>query len=415
MKTAIENAKQGIVTPQMEAVARAENMDTGTLVKRVADGSVVIMSRNGKHVGIGKGLTTKVNVNLGTSSNMIKPDEEVEKALVAEKYGADTITDLSMGGNITEIRNTIFKNSTLPITTVPLYQTVAETGLRNMTVEDILDTIRQQAEEGVSSFVLHCIDRKTLDALEDKRRVLGVVSKGGSITAAYMMINKCENPFIENFDEIMGILKKHDIVLSLGNTMRSGCIHDIRDGAQLGEIRKNVELAKRANEKGVQTIIEGIGGHVRADRIAEYVKFHKLQAEFPLFVAGPLPTDIAVGYDHIAGAVGASMASGAGADYLCYITPSEHLGLPAPEQVREGLIAFKIAAHIGDSVKYGTDERDLNLARKRAELDWEGQMCYALDSERARELAPKEGPCTMCGDFCAIKIMKEFGTCSYSG
>ena len=154
---------------------------------------------------------------------------------------------------------------------------------------------------------------------------------------------------------------------------------------------------------------------MRADRISEYVKFHKQQAEFPLFVAGPLPTDVAVGYDHIAGSVGASMASAAGADYLCYITPSEHLGLPGPEQVREGLIAFKIAAHIGDSVKYGACEQDLNLARKRAELDWEGQMCYALDSERARELSPKEGPCTMCGDFCAIKIMKEFGTCSYSG
>jgi phosphomethylpyrimidine synthase len=197
--------------------------------------------------------------------------------------------------------------------------------------------------------------------------------------------------------------------------MRSGCIHDARDGAQLAEIRKNAELAKRASAEGVQVIIEGIGGHVRADRIAEYVKFQKQQAGFPLFVAGPLPTDVAVGYDHIAGCVGASLASGAGADYLCYITPSEHLGLPGPEQVREGLIAFKIAAHIGDSVKYGACEQDLNLARKRAELDWDGQMGFAIDSERARELAPDEGPCTMCGDFCAIKIMKEFGSCSYSG
>ena len=288
MKTQVEQAKDGIVTQAMEAVARAENMDTGTLVKRVADGSAVIMSRSGKHVGIGKGLVTKVNVNLGTSSNMVNPEEEVKKALVAEKYGADTITDLSMGGDITKIRKTIFENTTLPITTVPLYQTVVETGLRNMAVVDILDTIRQQAKEGVSSFVLHCIDRKTLDVLEDKHRVLGVVSKGGSITAAYMMLNKCENPFIENFGDILEILKKHDIVLSLGNTMRSGCIHDTRDGAQLGEIRQNVELAKRANEKGVQVIIEGMGGHVRADRIAEYVKFHKQQADYPLFVAGPL-------------------------------------------------------------------------------------------------------------------------------
>ncbi|PKL52811.1 MAG: phosphomethylpyrimidine synthase ThiC [Candidatus Methanoperedenaceae archaeon HGW-Methanoperedenaceae-1] len=415
MKTQVENARQGIVTPGMEAVAKAGNMDIGVLIKHVADGSVVIMSRNGKHVGIGKGLSTKVNVNLGTSSTKVNPDEEVKKALVAEKYGADTITDLSMGGDITGIRKTIFENTTLPITTVPIYQTVAEIGLKNITVEDILDTIRKQAEEGVSSFVLHCIDRKTLDALKDDKRVMGVVSKGGSITAAYMMINRCENPFIENFGEILKILKKHDIVLSLGNTMRSGCIHDARDGAQLAEIRKNAELAKRASSEGVQVIIEGTGGHVRADRIAEYVKFQKQQAGFPLFVAGPLPTDVAVGYDHIAGCVGASLASGAGADYLCYITPSEHLGLPGPEQVREGLIAFKIAAHIGDSVKYGACEQDLNLARKRAELDWDGQMCFAIDSERARELAPDEGPCTMCGDFCAIKIMKEFGSCGYSG
>jgi phosphomethylpyrimidine synthase len=415
MKTQVENARQGIVTPGMEAVAKAGNMDIGVLIKHVADGSVVIMSRNGKHVGIGKGLSTKVNVNLGTSSTKVNPDEEVKKALVAEKYGADTITDLSMGGDITGIRKTIFENTTLPVTTVPIYQTVAETGLKNITVEDILDIIKQQAEEGVSSFVLHCIDRKTRDALKDDKRVMGVVSKGGSITAAYMMINRCENPFIENFGEILKILKKHDIVLSLGNTMRSGCIHDARDGAQLAEIRKNAELAKRASAEGVQVIIEGIGGHVRADRIAEYVKFQKQQAGFPLFVAGPLPTDVAVGYDHIAGCVGASLASGAGADYLCYITPSEHLGLPGPEQVREGLIAFKIAAHIGDSVKYGACEQDLNLARKRAELDWDGQMGFAIDSERARELAPDEGPCTMCGDFCAIKIMKEFGSCSYSG
>jgi len=211
------------------------------------------------------------------------------------------------------------------------------------------------------------------------------------------------------------ILKKYDIVLSLGNTMRSGCIHDTRDKAQVEEIIKNVELAKIANEEGVQVIIEGTGGHIRADRIASYIKFHKRMSDFPLFVAGPLPTDVAVGYDHIAGSIGASIASGAGADYLCYITPSEHLGLPGPEQVREGLIAFKIAAHIGDSIKYGPDDRDMNLARKRAMLDWEGQMEYAIDSERARELAPEEGPCTMCGDFCAIKIMKEFGTCSYSG
>jgi phosphomethylpyrimidine synthase len=413
MKTQVEQARSGNVTAQMEAVAKAENMKIGSLLGRIVNGSVVIMGRGEKQVGIGRGLATKVNVNIGTSSLKISPDEEVKKAQIAEKYGAGTVTDLSMGGDITGIRRKIFENTTLPITTVPIYQTAAEKGLENMDERDIIRNIRKQASEGVSSFVLHCIDNETLGMLKKRKRIMGIVSKGGSITSAYMMLNRCENPFIENFDEILKILKKYDIVLSLGNTMRSGCIHDTRDKAQIEEIRQNVELAKRAHEEGVQVIIEGTGGHVRADRIAEYVRFHKRMSDFPLFVAGPLPTDVAVGYDHIAGCVGASIASGAGADYLCYITPSEHLGLPGTEQVREGLMAFKIAAHIGDSIKYGLDERDRNLAVKRAELDWDGQLSYAIDSERAKALAPEEGPCTMCGDFCAIKIMKEFVTCSY--
>ncbi|MCE8426979.1 MAG: phosphomethylpyrimidine synthase ThiC [Candidatus Methanoperedens sp.] len=408
MNTQITRAKDGNVTAEMEYVALSENIDISVLRRRIANGSAVIMKRGEILTGIGKGLRTKVNVNLGTSSLKIDPDEEKKKACIAEKYGADTISDLSMGGDISSIRRKILENTTLPITTVPIYQTAAEIGLENMANDDIIQNIKDQAKEGISSFVFHCIDINTLLALKKNSRILGVVSKGGSITSAYMIINRCENPFIENFDEILQILKKHDIVLSLGNTMRSGCIHDMRDDAQIGEIRKNMALARRANEEGVQVIIEGVGGHVRADRIAEYVRFHKSLSDFPLFVAGPLPIDVAAGYDHIAGCVGASIASGAGADYLCYITPSEHLGLPGPEQVREGLIAFKIAAHIGDSMKFGLDEMDRLLAKERAELDWEGQMKYAIDSERARELAPSEGPCTMCGDFCAIKIMKKF-------
>jgi phosphomethylpyrimidine synthase len=408
MKTQLEHAREGTQTKQMQTVAKAENFDVRILLSRIANGSIVLMNRKDVSVGIGKGLSTKVNVNLGTSSLKIDPDEEVKKARIAQMYGADTITDLSMGGDICEIRKMIMENTTLPVTTVPIYQSVAQKGLGNIDYDDIVSNLKQQAKEGMSSFVLHCIDKKTLGILKKQERIMGVVSKGGSITSAYMMLNNCENPFISNFDEILSILKKYDIVLSLGNTMRSGCIHDKRDKAQIAEIKQNVRLAKIANEAGVQVIIEGMGGHIRADRIAGYVRFHKKQSDHPLFVAGPLPTDVAVGYDHIAGSVGASIASGAGADYLCYITPSEHLGLPGPDQVREGLIAFKIAAHIGDSIKYGPDERDRNLARKRAVLDWEGQMKYAIDSTKARELSPKEGPCSMCGDFCAIKIMKEY-------
>jgi len=408
MKTQLEYAREGNATIEMESVAKNEKIDLNTLISHISSGSVVIMKRGDVSVGIGKGLLTKVNVNIGTSSLKIDPDEEVKKARIAQTYGADTISDLSMGGNIPMIRKRIMDNTTLPLTTVPIYQAVAEKGLKDMDCDDIIKNLKQQATEGVNSFVLHCIDKKTLDIVKKEKRIMGVVSKGGSITGAYMKLNDLENPFVSNFDEILKIIKRNDIVLSLGNTMRSGCIHDARDKAQVEEIKLNVELAQRAHNEGVQVIIEGMGGHVRADRIAEYVTFHKQMSQFPLFVAGPLPTDVAVGYDHIAGSVGASIASGAGADYLCYITPSEHLGLPSPEQVREGLIAFKIAAHIGDSIKYGENEQDINLARKRANLDWEGQMKYALDSDRARELSPKEGPCTMCGDFCAIKIMKEF-------
>jgi phosphomethylpyrimidine synthase len=246
-----------------------------------------------------------------------------------------------------------------------------------------------------------------LQEFRRKKRILGVVSKGGSITSAFMLINQCENPFIEHFDEVLSICKKHDIILSLGNTARSGCIHDRRDRAQLEEIRQNIMLAHRAHEKGIQVILEGNGGHIRSDRIASYVRHHKRQSAFPLFVAGPLPVDIAVGYDHIAGCAGASIASAAGADYLCYITPAEHLGLPGPESVKEGLIAFRIAAHIGDTVKYKNVKADKKVALMRAALDREGQIRCALDPARARELADGETECTMCGEFCAIKIMRE--------
>ena len=410
IRTQVELAEHGTLTSQVRDVAKAEHLPPEALIARVARGSVAIMTRGRVSVGIGEGLRTKINVNLGTSSARCNPSEEVKKAIIAEKHGADTISELSMGGNITSIRKEIFKNSTLPITTVPIYQACAEQGIKNLRWEHILDTVRMQAEEGVSSFVFHCISRETLGLLRMRKRILGVVSKGGSITSAYMLLNHAENPFIEHFDELISIMKQYDIVLSLGNTMRSGCIHDIRDKAQVAEMKKNAELASYAHLSGLQVIIEGNGGHIRADRIARYIKYQKSLTPFPLFVAGPLPTDVAMGYDHIAGCAGASIASGAGADYLCYITPAEHLGLPNPDQVREGLIAFRIAAHIGDSVKYGISDEDAELAARRAELDFEGQLCHAIDPERAEELAPRNGPCTMCGEFCAIKIMKEYNS-----
>ena len=407
MVTILEAARAGEVTEPILQVAIREGTDPDQLRRAVVEGSVVIMQRGAHALGIGKGLRTKVNVNIGTSSTRISPEEELEKARIAERFGADTISDLSMGGDIRAIRESIFRATTLPVTTVPIYETAALIGLEKMTDADILSTIRAQAAARVSSMVLHCVDRRILGLLKKEKRVLGVVSKGGSLTCVYMHIHNRENPFIELFDEILNIFRRYDIVLSLGNTARGGGIHDDGGRAQKEELRRNCALGQYARDQGVQVIMEGAGGHVRYNRIVPLIRSYKKVAPFPLFVAGPLPTDIALGYDHIAGCAGASAASAAGADYLCYITPSEHLGLPGPEQVKEGLIAFRIAAHIGDIVKYGLDATDRDMSLLRAGFDREGQFAHALDKQRAWDLAGDTADCSMCGDFCAIRLMKR--------
>lgn len=404
----VHSAQSGVITPQMQGVAQYEEKDLEFICEGVATGSIVLMNRGDLVTGIGCGLKTKVNVNIGTSSGRCYPEEEIQKAIIAEQYGADTISDLSTAGDISEIRRSILKVTSLPLTTVPIYQAVAEHTLDMLTEEAIIENVQNQAQEDISSFVLHCVSSRIITEMKRTRRILGVVSKGGSMMASFMMKNGVENPYITHFDEILSIIKDRDIVLSLGNTMRSGCIHDTRDTIQLMEIEENVALAQRAHEAGVQVIIEGAGGHIRADMIPEVIRYHKTQAPYPLFVAGPLPTDVAMGYDHIAGCVGASIASGAGADYLCYITGAEHKGLPTPEQVKEGLIAFRIAAHIGDSMKYGPDSRDAELARCRARMDWEGQAALALDPEAAQNGVSNTDECTMCGSFCAIKMMNRY-------
>ncbi|HUU75397.1 MAG TPA: phosphomethylpyrimidine synthase ThiC [Methanoregulaceae archaeon] len=407
MVTILEAARAGQVPEPLHKVAAREGIDPEQLRRAVVEGSVVIMQRGDHTLGIGKGLRTKVNVNIGTSNTQISPEEEVEKAQIAERFGADTITDLSMGGDIQAIRESIFRATKIPVTTVPIYETVALVGLENMTNANILSTIRAQAAAGVNSMVLHCVDKSILGLLKWEERISGVVSKGGAITCVYMYLQDRENPFIELFDEILDTFRRYDIVVSLGNTTRGGSIHDGWNRAQEEEMRKNCALGRYARERGVQVIIEGAGGHVRFDRITPLIRSYKKVTPFPLFVAGPLPTDIALGYDHIAGCAGASAASAAGADYLCYITPSEHLGLPGPEQVKEGLIAFRIAAHIGDIAKNGMDAADREMSLRRAEIDREGQFALALDEQRARELAGDTVDCSMCGDFCAIRLMKR--------
>jgi len=415
MKKQIEMAKTGRITKEMKFVASREDISKTLLCEKVANGEAVIMVRDGhKPLGIGKGLKTKINANIGTSSDVIDVKAEIEKARTAEKYGADTISDLSMGGEIDQIRKMIMRNVSAPITTVPIYQTVVECGsFKETEIDDLMKMVKRHVDDGVSSVVLHVgFTLKTLRTLRKSKRIMGVVSKGGSMTAAWMLEHTRENPVAENFEEFLGILKRKDVVLSLGNTMRSGCIHDRSDKPQIEEIKRNSELAKKANEFGVQTIVEGMGGHVWINDIEPYVKLHnKITGNRPLFVAGPLPTDVAVGYDHIAAAIGGSITAGAGADYLCYITPSEHLGLPTADDVREGVVAAKIAAYVGDSIKYGLNKRDMELAKMRKHQDWKGQFRYALECEKAMKIHSRSKSskgCTMCGKYCAIEVMKKF-------
>lgn len=407
-------ANAGKEVRAISIVARAEGIRPVLLSKLVASGRAVIMQRDGKPpLGIGENLRTKINANIGTSADIFDLDEEVEKAKVAEKYGADTISDLSMGGPLDEIRRKISEATNTPLTTVPIYQAVVEAGsIKAITERDLLRMIKKHVDEGISSVVVHAgFTFDMLESLRGSKRIMGMVSKGGSFTSAWMLQNDKENPFMSKFDEICGILRESDVVLSLGNTMRSGCIHDPMDRPQDHEIRMNAELAKRANGLGVQVIIEGMGGHVSPNLIQDYVAHYKSITDHrPLFVAGPLPIDIGVGYDHISGCVGGALAAGAGADYLCYITPSEHLALPTAAQVREGVVAFKIAAHIGDSLKYGPRTEDRKLAEYRRERDWENQFRLAIDGDRAREIhRPNDDrTCTMCGKYCAIAIMEDY-------
>lgn len=408
--TQIIRAREGEITPEVESVAHREGVPPESLRRLVASGEAVVMVRRESAVGIGRDLCTKVNANVGSSPNQVDIEGEVEKARVAEGMGADTISDLSMGGPIDRIRKKIREATTSPLTTLPVYQAIAESGgYHDLARGDLLGTIESHAREGVSSIVVHAgFTLDDLEGLGDGGRVMGMVSKGGSLTAAWMLEHQRGNPFQECFEEIVALCREHDVVLSLGNAMRSGCVHDAPDEAQRREIRENARLARRANDLGAQVIVAGMGGHVHAPVIPEYVEYHKkTTGGRPLFVAGPLPCDVGLGYDHVSAAVGGAIAAGAGADYLCYITPAEHLGLPTVDDVREGMAAARIAAHIGDSIKYGPQDQDLGLAKRRRMLDWPGQLDHALCPERASRRKPEE-ECGMCGEYCAIKTMSKY-------
>jgi len=423
MSTIIEHARCGKITRDIEEVAKNEGKPVDFIMQKVASGEIVILKRHSRKnnseifLGTGAGLKTKINVNLGTSSEGgLK--EEIEKARISQQIGADTICEMSMSGDIDTIRSACFDATTMPITTVPIYQAVAEKvqkgkGFLEIGSDDIVGMIEKHVKSGVSGVVLHAaITRGMLEDLKRSKRIMGMVSKGGALTSAYMLENNIKNPFAENLTEILEILHEHDAVLILGNAMRSGSVCDKMDNLHIMEMELNREYANTANRYGVQVIVEGLGGHIAAGDIEKSVKLYKESIRYPLFVAGPLPTDIAAGYDHIAGCAGASTASAAGADYLCYITPSEHISLPGADDVREGIIAFKIAAVIGDSVKYGLSESEKRMAFARRSHNWSEQFDLAADhGARAREKGKKlvDGAgCTMCGRYCAIDIMKKF-------
>ena len=412
--TILEDAVGNLISKEMIYVAENERIDVKTLMKKISKGEVVIMKRDNFHpVGIGTPLRTKINVNLGTSSSAIDLNEEFKKVEVAQKYGADTISDLSMGGEIDEIRKKIIEISSVPITTVPIYQAVIEAeDVSGITEDLIFNVVEKQLKDGVSSIVLHSgFTLNTLNEMKGKR-VMKMVSKGGSLTASYMRSREVENPFLQNFEKFLELIKEYDVVLNLGNALRSGCIHDEVDEFQLSEIKMNNRLAKIANDFGVQVILESLGGHITAKNIIKWVKIHKKMTDNrPLFVSGPLPIDIATGHDHIAAAIGGAFASGFGADYICAITPAEHLCLPTLEDIKSGLIACKIAAHVGDSMKFGLNHLfndDLELSKNRYLKNWKEQFEYCIDPDEPKKRHLTDGePCTMCGNHCALSISKK--------
>ncbi|MBY9015232.1 MAG: phosphomethylpyrimidine synthase ThiC [Candidatus Lokiarchaeota archaeon] len=412
--TILEDAKNGNVNKEMLHVAEIERIDIKQVLKKISKGEAVIMKReNYNPVGIGFPFRTKINVNLGTSSSAGDISEEFKKVEIAQKYGADTLSDLSMGGDIDTIRRNVLDISRVPITTVPIYQaTIEADSISNISEDLIFKVVEKQLKDGISSIVLH--SGFTLDTLNKMKgkRIMKIVSKGGSLTASYMKSSEVENPFLQNFEKLLELIKEYDVVLNLGNALRSGCIHDEIDEFQLSEIKMNNRLAKTANNFGIQVILESLGGHIPAKNIMKWVKLHKkITNNRPLFVSGPLPIDTATGYDHIAAAIGGAFASGFGADYICAITPAEHLCLPTLEDIKNGLIACKIAAHVGDSMKFGLNylfNDDLELSKNRYLKNWKEQFEYCIDPDEPKKRHLTNGEiCTMCGKHCALSISKK--------
>ena len=417
--TQIEAARSNQITDAMHQVAQKEGLTAEKVREKVAAGMVVIpknRNRNCQACGIGQGLRTKVNANIGTSPSHCDLKEELAKLDTAVAAGADAVMDLSTGGNLDRILQIILERSPVIVGTVPIYKVISKLMAKNktsveMTTDDLMEEIEMQAMAGVDFITVHCgITRQSLSALKECDRIMGMVSRGGSFMAEWIIANKKENPLYAQYDRLLEICRQHDVTLSLGDGLRPGAIHDAVDRAQISELLILGELARHARKAGVQVMIEG-PGHVPLGRIPGDVQLQKrLCDNAPYYVLGPLPTDIAPGYDHLVGAVGGAVAAASGVDFLCYLTPAEHLHLPTIQDVHDGVMATRIAAHIGDLEKGlpGAANWDRTMSLARREFDWEAMYNQAIDPQLARKRRMQtedhnRDVCTMCGDLCAIK------------
>lgn len=422
--TQLKLAKKGKISPEMLSVAYAEECAPESVRNGIAKGHIVIPKnkvRNiGKLCGIGRGLKTKVNANIGTSKDSSDTGYEIKKMDAAVSLGADTIMDLSTGPGADRTLAEILKNCKVPLGTVPLYEIVIDGIARRgsidkIKVDDMFAVIESQARAGVDFFTIHAgVTRKAIEMLRKKPRVLDIVSRGGAFLAEWMITNKRENPFYEYFERVIDIAAQYDVTLSLGDGLRPGAIADANDGPQIAELRALGQLQRRALRAGVQVVIEG-PGHVPMQEIKKNVVMEKRICNgAPFYVLGPLVTDIAPGYDHITAAIGGAIAGSAGADFLCYVTPAEHLRLPTIEDVAEGVVASKIAAHAADIAKgvKGSIDRDIAISRARRARDWKKQFELSIDSEKPKKYRKETKPslddvCTMCGEYCSIKVSER--------
>ena len=419
--TQIDAARRGEITPQIAQVAKDEFRDPEFVREGVAAGRIAIPANinhpNLRACGVGEGLRTKVNVNLGISGDIQDAPQEWEKVAIAQKYGADAIMDLSNSGKTRVFRRQLIEKTPLMVGTVPMYDAIGylETPLVKLTGDDLLRVVRAHAEDGVDFMTIHAgFNRRVLDTFMETGRLTNIVSRGGSLLFGWMMTTGKENPFYERFDEVLEICHEYDVTISLGDACRGGSTYDATDASEVAELVELGKLTKRAWDAGVQVVVEG-PGHMALDEVAANMKLQKrLCHNAPFYVLGPLVTDIAPGYDHITAAIGGAVAASTGADWLCYVTPAEHLRLPDANDVREGLVATRIAAHAADIAKGVPHARDIDnkMSAARRRVDWDGMWECALDPERAQEIlaqAPpsENGTCTMCGKMCAARTVNR--------